>query len=84
MGEVKEKKELTYEELKTVADQLHQQNQMLIKEVNQRGNADFHKRVEYLFKVIENKSVFNEGFVSNCAKEIQSIITIPEQVEEQK
>ena len=54
MGEdkQKEKKELTYDELKNVAGQLQQQNKFLIEQLQKNEYADLHKRIEYLFKIV--------------------------------
>ena len=37
------------------------------------------KRLDYLFKVVENASHFTKDFYSNCIKEIESIMTITEE-----
>ena len=83
MGEVKEgvkqKKELTYDELKNVAGQLQQQNKFLIEQLQKNEYADLHKRIEYLFKVIEYGLSFSDPFVADCVKEIEDILTVPKE-----
>ena len=82
--EVKEKKELTYDELKNVAGQLQQQNKFLIEQLQKNEYADLHKRIEYLFKVLEHKSTFrntDHGFVEEVISELISILKIEKQPE---
>ena len=88
MGEkkevVKEKKELTYDELKNVAGQLQQQNKFLIEQLQKNEYADLHKRIEYLFKVLEHKNTFantDNGFVDEVISELISILKIEKQPE---
>ena len=88
MGEkkevVKEKKELTYDELKNVAGQLQQQNKFLIEQLQKNEYADLHKRIEYLFKVLEHKNTFantDSGFVDEVISELISILKIDKQPE---
>ena len=82
--EVKEKKELTYDELKNVAGQLQQQNKFLIEQLQKNEYADLHKRIEYLFKVIEYKDIFqyvDSGFTNEVISELISILKIEKQPE---
>ena len=84
MGEKKEgvKKELTYDELKNVAGQLQQQNKFLIEQLQKNEYADLHKRIEYLFKVLEHKNTFantDSGFVDEVISELISILKIEKQ-----
>ena len=88
MGEkkevVKEKKELTYDELKNVAGQLQQQNKFLIEQLQKNEYADLHKRIEYLFKVLEHKNTFantDRSFVDEVISELISILKIDKQPE---
>lgn len=77
--ETKEKVKLTYEQLKELADQLHQQNQMLYKKMMEMNNADAYKRIDYLFKVLENHDVFSAEFVNATASELESILKLQEE-----
>lgn len=82
--EVKEKKELTYDELKNVAGQLQQQNKFLIEQLQKNEYADLHKRIEYLFKVLEHKNTFantDSCFVDEVISELISILKIDKQPE---
>ena len=79
-----EKKELTYDELKNVAGQLQQQNKFLIEQLQKNEYADLHKRIEYLFKVIEYKDIFqyvDSGFTNEVISELISILKIEKQQE---
>lgn len=81
---MKEKKELTYDELKNVAGQLQQQNKFLIEQLQKNEYADLHKRIEYLFKVIEYKDIFqyvDSGFTNEVISELISILKIEKQQE---
>lgn len=79
--EGKEKKaavdqKLTYEQLNNVCNQLFQQNQQLRKKLEETGSALSLKRLDYLFKVIENVSVFGDGdFINSCVDEIKEALT---------
>lgn len=78
------KKELTYDELKNVAGQLQQQNKFLIEQLQKNEYADLHKRIEYLFKVLEHKNIFantDNGFVDEVISELISILKIEKQPE---
>lgn len=77
--EVKEQVKLTYEQLKELADQLHQQNQMMRKKLMEAANIDAYKRIDYLFKVLENHRVFNIEFVKSTAIELESILKLQEE-----
>lgn len=62
-------KKLSYEELERLANDLYVRLQ----------NADMtniFKRLDYLFRVVENKSAFSKEFVENVVKEIETIMTI--------
>ena len=81
----KEQKKLSYEELQNVASQLSQQNQQLNIMLQQANMTNIFKRLDYLFKVLENKNCFNSDFVITCADEIKEIITGPvEETKEEK
>lgn len=79
---VKEVKKLSYEELENVAAQLSQQVQRLSVALRQSEVEGVIKRLEMLFKVLENKNSFTEEFLQNCAQEIEAIITPRETLEE--
>ena len=81
MGEVinmnpqtEETKKLSYEELENIAMQLQSKCQSLYNELASISNA--FKRLECLFKVLENHSLFTDDFINKCTAEVEDIMTI--------
>lgn len=70
----KEQKKLSYEELENVAVQLQRRCVELERRLRDFSIASF--RLEYLFKVIENKDNFSSDFIGDCVKEVEDILTI--------
>ena len=71
---------LSYEKLEEVAMQLSQQVKTLQQQVQQMDYGNFHQRMLYLFKVIENKEAFDLDFINKCVKEIQDVMTPPKEI----
>jgi hypothetical protein len=70
----KDTKKLSYEELEKAAVQLQQRAMMA---ENKLRGIDFASiRLNWLFKVLENKETFKPEFVSKCANEVQEMLTI--------
>lgn len=67
--EVKQEKKLSYEELENVANNLYIRLQ-------QADMANMFKRLDYLFKVVENVDNFPQEFTKQCVDEIVNIMTI--------
>lgn len=65
----------TYEELNNYCIQLYNQNKQLIEQLKQREMAGLFKRLEFLFKVVENSGKFDPAFVGNCTAEITQALT---------
>ena len=82
MEENTKTQKMSYEELEQVASQLSQQAQQLYARLQQAEMSNIFKRLDLLFKVVENAHAFNEEFVARCVKEIEEIMTIPEEVQE--
>lgn len=82
MEENTKKQKMSYEELEQVASQLSQQAQQLYSRLQQAEMSNLFKRLDFLFKVIENTKAFNEEFVKKCVKEIEEIMTVPEEVQD--
>ena len=76
---------MSYEELEQVAAQLSQQSQQLYARLQQADMTNMFKRLDYLFKVVENCQQFPEEFVTECVTEIMNIMTIqdPEDTKEE-
>lgn len=67
--EVKQEKKLSYEELENVANNLYVRLQ-------QADMANMFKRLDYLFKVVENNDNFPQEFTKHCVDEIVDVMTI--------
>lgn len=76
-----EPQKMTYEQLEQVAHQLSEQAKQLYRKLQEANMINMFKRLDYLFKVVENKSSFNEEFVQSCVAEIQDILTVPDEPE---
>lgn len=82
--EVKNPSKMSYEQLENIAHQLSEQSQMLAKKLQEANMTNAFKRLDYLFKVIENKEVFNSSFLADCIIELESSISIPEDKEQEE
>jgi hypothetical protein len=69
MEEKKAQNKLSYEELENVANNLYVRLQ-------QADMANMFKRLDYLFKVVENVDNFPQEFAKQCVDEIVNIMTI--------
>lgn len=76
-----EVKKPTWEELNNYCQQLYNQNQAMMKRLQEINLANTFKRIDYLFKVLELAKSFEGDFVKACADEITSFLTIPEEEE---
>lgn len=76
---------MSYEELEQVAAQLSQQSQQLYARLQQADMTNMFKRLDYLFRVVENCQQFPAEFVTECVTEIMNIMTIqdPEDTKEE-
>ena len=72
---------MSYEQLEQVAHQLSEQARDLYNQLQKADLNNMFKRLDYLFKVVENKDKFNLIFFDRCIKEIEEIMTVPEQEE---
>lgn len=84
MGEKKEDiKELSLEEkyskLNDSFNMLNQQYQMLFEEYKKVTDQAFYKKLDFDFKVLENKDCFEKEFIDSVVKEIQDALTIREE-----
>lgn len=67
-----EEKKYTESELNAACGQLYQK---LMKEIQARDMTNMFRRMDYLFKVIENRTCFNADFVGDCVEEIETALT---------
>ena len=73
---------MSYEQLENIAHQLSVQAKQLYARLQEANMANMFKRLDYLFKVVENAHAFNEEFVAKCVTEIEGLMTVPETEEE--
>lgn len=72
---------MSYEQLEGVAHQLSEQNRQLFAKLQELNMTNVFKRLDYLFKVIENGHMFKQHFLEKCIAEVESLMTVPEQEE---
>lgn len=65
----------TYEQLENYAKQLSIQAQRMASRIQDLEAVLDSKRMDYLFKVVENPISFAEEFVNDCAEEIRMSLT---------
>jgi hypothetical protein len=80
--QVQRPEKMSYDQLESVAHQLSEQNRQMFAKLQELNMANMFKRLDYLFKVIENGHMFKQDFLEKCIAEIESLITIPKQEEE--
>lgn len=68
--------QMSYEQLENVAHQLSNQTKQLYAKLQEANMFNTFKRLDYLFKVIEDAHAFNEEFVSKCVTEVEDLMTI--------
>ena len=71
-AQVKEEKKYTESELNAACGQLYQK---LMREIQARDMSNMFKRMDYLFKVIENRNCFSSDFIGDCVQEIETALT---------
>lgn len=72
---------MSYEQLEGIAHQLSEQNRQLFAKLQELNMTNVFKRLDYLFKVIENGHMFEQDFLEKCIAEVESLMTVPEQEE---
>lgn len=74
--------ETNYEALKILNTRLEEQLKQLYYKLQEANMYNTFKRLDYLFKVVENDKAFSPEFINNCVTEIENTITIPEDMKE--
>lgn len=74
---------MSYEQLENVAHQLSEQAKQLYMKLQSANMNNMFRRLDYLFKVIENSQKFNNEFVLKCISEVEEIMTVPEETEKE-
>lgn len=82
--EVKENEKMSYEQLEDVAHQLSEQVRQLYAKLQEANLENMFKRLDYLFRVVENAHSFSVDFVNKCTSEIESLMTLPDPEDEPK
>lgn len=80
--ETERSEKMSYEQLENVAHQLSEQAKQLYMKLQAANMSNMFKRLDYLFKVVENGHMFKQDFLEKCIAEIEEIMTVPEEAEE--
>ena len=75
---------LSYEQLENVAHQLSEQAKQLYMKLQAANMSNMFKRLDYLFKVVENGHMFKQDFLEKCVAEIEEIMTVPEETDKEE
>lgn len=78
MEEKNEKKKLSYDELAHLANEYFEGYKKVLAQLEKANYTNVFKRLDYLFKIIENSSYFTDDFVAKCTTEIVDIMTVKE------
>lgn len=84
MHETARPEKMSYEQLENVAHQLSEQTRRLYAQLQAANTTNMFKRLDYLFKVVENGHMFKQEFLEKCITEIEETMIIPEESEETK
>ncbi len=79
-----QEKTYTEAEVRKLVEGFKSQNAQLIYQLQNTNMNNLFKRLDYLFKVIENATMFDEAFVEQCITEIKELMTPPAETEENK
>ena len=79
--ETERPEKMSYEQLENIAHQLSEQAKQLYMKLQDANMGNMFKRLDYLFKVVENGSAFKQDFFEKCIMEIEELMTVPEDVE---
>ena len=82
--ETERPEKMSYEQLEQVAHQLSEQARQLYSQLQKSNMTNMFKRLDYLFKVVENGHMFKQDFLEKCIAEIEELMTVPEVEEENK
>ena len=77
--QVKRPEKMSYDQLESVAHQLSEQNRQMFAKIQELNMANIFKRLDYLFKVVENGHMFQQDFLEKCIAEIEELLTVPEE-----
>ena len=77
--EIERPEKMSYEQLENVAHQLSEQAKQLYMKLQEANMNNIFKRLDYLFKVVENGHMFKQDFLDKCITEIEELMTVPEE-----
>ena len=77
--EIEKPEKMSYEQLENVAHQLSEQAKQLYMKLQDANMNNIFKRLDYLFKVVENGHMFKQDFLDKCIAEIEELMTVPEE-----
>lgn len=77
--EIERPEKMSYEQLENVAHQLSEQVKQLYMKLQDANMNNIFKRLDYLFKVVENGHMFKQDFLDKCIAEIEELMTVPEE-----
>jgi predicted nuclease with TOPRIM domain len=80
---VEQKPQATYEQLNNYAVHLEIENKQLRRKIDELNVTNILERLKYLFKVVEIGDKFSVEFLNKCTKEIENLMTIPEESNEE-
>lgn len=75
---------LSYEQLFADNQRLIEIRRQLVERMQMMDMSNMFKRLDILFKVVENSEMFHHEFVEKCVNEIEELVTIPEQPQNSK
>ena len=82
--ETERPEKMSYEQLENIAHQLSEQNKQLYMKLQATNMSNMFKRLDYLFKVVENGHMFKQDFLEKCIAEIEEIMTVPEETDKEE
>ena len=82
--ETEKPEKMSYEQLENIAHQLSEQARKLYSQLQQSNMTNMFKRLDYLFKVVENGHMFKQDFLEKCIAEIEEIMTVPEETDKEE
>ena len=77
--ETERPEKMSYEQLENIAHQLSEQVKQLYMKLQAANMSNIFKRLDYLFKVVENGHMFQQDFFEKCIAEIEELLTVPEE-----
>ena len=77
--ETERPEKMSYEQLENIAHQLSEQAKQLYMKLQDANMNNIFKRLDYLFKVVENGHMFKQDFLDKCIVEIEELMTVPEE-----